>query len=54
MGKPIMPLIQLKLMEQVFTLTKKKEIVSKLTDTVMPFEGEKCAPSHTGGRYEHH
>ena len=40
-----MPLIQLKLMEQVFTLTQKKEIVSKLMDTVVPFEGEKCAPS---------
>jgi len=35
-----MPLIQLKLMEQVFMPTQKKEIVSNLTDTVVPFEGE--------------
>jgi len=39
-----MPLIQLKLMEQVFTPTQKKEIVSKLTDTVVPFDGENMRP----------
>jgi 4-oxalocrotonate tautomerase len=44
MEKPIMPLIQLKLMEQVFTATQKKEIVSKLTDTVVRFEGKNMRP----------
>ena len=39
-----MPLIQLKFMEQVFTPTRKKEIVRKLTDTVVPFEGENIRP----------
>jgi hypothetical protein len=38
MEKPITPLIQLKLMEQVFMATQKKEIVSKPTGSVVPFE----------------
>jgi phenylpyruvate tautomerase PptA (4-oxalocrotonate tautomerase family) len=44
MEKPIMPLIQLNLMDQVSTPTKKKEIVSKLTAAVAPFEGETMRP----------
>jgi hypothetical protein len=44
MEKPIIPLIQLKLMEQVFTATQKKEIVSKPMDTVVPFEGKNMRP----------
>jgi hypothetical protein len=44
MEKVIMPLIQVKLMEQVFRLTQEKEIVSKLMDTVVLFEGENMFP----------
>jgi 4-oxalocrotonate tautomerase len=43
MEKLIMPWIQLKLREQVFTPTQKKEIV-KLTDTAVPFERENMRP----------
>jgi 4-oxalocrotonate tautomerase len=44
MEKPIMSLIQLKWMEQVFTPTQKKEIASQLTDAVAPIEGENVRP----------
>jgi 4-oxalocrotonate tautomerase len=44
MENPIMPLIQLNLMEQVSTPTQKKEIVSKLTDAVLPIKGENMRP----------
>jgi 4-oxalocrotonate tautomerase len=35
-----MPLIQVKLIENVFTPNQKKEIVSKLTDAMVSIEGE--------------
>jgi 4-oxalocrotonate tautomerase len=44
MEKPIMPLMQLNLTEQVSTPIQKKEIVSKLTAAVAPFEGENIRP----------
>lgn len=39
-----MPLIQVNLMEQVSTPIQKKEIVSKLTAAVAPFEGANMRP----------
>jgi 4-oxalocrotonate tautomerase len=44
MEEPIMPLIQVKLMEEVFTPTQKKEFVSKLTNAVVPIGGENMRP----------
>jgi 4-oxalocrotonate tautomerase len=44
MEEPIMPLIQVNLMEEVFTPSKKKEVVSKLTNAVVPIEGENMRP----------
>lgn len=35
-----MPLIQVKLMEEVFTSAQKKEIITKLTDAMVSIEGE--------------
>ncbi|MGH9688548.1 MAG: tautomerase family protein [Candidatus Acidiferrales bacterium] len=35
-----MPLIQVKLLEEVFTLEQKKEMISKLTDAMVAIEGE--------------
>ncbi len=35
-----MPLIQVKLIEGVFTPAKKKEIIAKLTDAMVSVEGE--------------
>jgi len=34
------PLIQVKLIEEVFTPAQKKEIISKLTDAMVAIEGE--------------
>jgi phenylpyruvate tautomerase PptA (4-oxalocrotonate tautomerase family) len=39
-----MPLIQVKMIEGVFTTAKKKEIVTKLTDTMVAIEGEALRP----------
>ncbi|HXY50292.1 MAG TPA: tautomerase family protein [Terriglobales bacterium] len=39
-----MPLIQVKLIEQVFTPAQKKEIISKLTDAMVSIEGENMRP----------
>ncbi len=39
-----MPLIQVKMIEGVFTTAKKKEIVTKLTDTMVAIEGESLRP----------
>ncbi len=39
-----MPLIQVKLIEEVFTPTQKKEIISKLTDAMVSIEGENLRP----------
>jgi 4-oxalocrotonate tautomerase len=35
-----MPLIQVKLIEEVFTPAQKKEIITKLTDAMVTVEGE--------------
>jgi 4-oxalocrotonate tautomerase len=35
-----MPLIQVKLIEEVFTPEQKKEIITKLTDAMVTIEGE--------------
>jgi 4-oxalocrotonate tautomerase len=39
-----MPLIQVKLIEEVFTPAQKKEIISKLTDAMVSIEGENMRP----------
>jgi 4-oxalocrotonate tautomerase len=39
-----MPLIQVKLIEEVFTPAQKKEIITKLTDAMVSIEGEHMRP----------
>ena len=39
-----MPLIQVKLIEQVFTPAQKQEIICKLTDAMVSIEGENMRP----------
>jgi 4-oxalocrotonate tautomerase len=39
-----MPLIQVKLIEQVFTDRQKKEMITKLTDAMVSIEGENMRP----------
>jgi 4-oxalocrotonate tautomerase len=39
-----MPLIQVKMIEKVFTSAQKKELIAKLTDTVVAMEGEAIRP----------
>jgi 4-oxalocrotonate tautomerase len=39
-----MPLIQVKLIEEVFTPAQKKEIITKLTDAMVAIEGEALRP----------
>ena len=39
-----MPLIHVKLIENVFTPAQKKEIIAKLTDTMVAIEGENLRP----------
>jgi 4-oxalocrotonate tautomerase len=39
-----MPLIQVKLIENVFTPAQKKEIITKLTDAMVAIEGENLRP----------
>ncbi len=39
-----MPLIHVKLIEDVFTPAQKKEIIAKLTDTMVAIEGENLRP----------
>ena len=39
-----MPLIQVKLIEKVFTPEQKKEIIAKLTDVLVSMEGEYIRP----------
>jgi 4-oxalocrotonate tautomerase len=39
-----MPLIEVKLIEKVFTESQKKEIIAKLTDTMVSIEGEALRP----------
>jgi 4-oxalocrotonate tautomerase len=42
--KKNMPLINVKLIEGVFTPTQKQEIIRKLTDTMVSIEGENLRP----------
>jgi 4-oxalocrotonate tautomerase len=39
-----MPLIQVKLIEEVFTAAQKKEIITRLTDAMVAIEGENLRP----------
>ena len=39
-----MPLIQVKLIEEVFTAAQKKEMITKLTDAMVAIEGESLRP----------
>ncbi|HWR49642.1 MAG TPA: tautomerase family protein [Bryobacteraceae bacterium] len=39
-----MPLIQVKLIEEVFTPAQKKDMVTKLTDAMVSIEGENMRP----------
>jgi 4-oxalocrotonate tautomerase len=39
-----MPLIQVKLIEDVFTDSQKREMIEKLTDTMVEIEGENMRP----------
>ena len=39
-----MPLIQVKLIENVFTPEQRKQIISKLTDAMVSIEGENLRP----------
>ena len=39
-----MPLILVKAIEEVFTPAQKKEIITKLTDTMVAIEGENLRP----------
>jgi 4-oxalocrotonate tautomerase len=39
-----MPLIEVKLIEGVFTTSMKKEIITKLTDAMVSIEGENLRP----------
>ena len=39
-----MPLIQVKMIEKVFTPAEKKELIARLTDTVVAMEGESLRP----------
>ena len=39
-----MPMIQVKLIEEVFTPAQKKEIITKLTDAMVAIEGENLRP----------
>jgi 4-oxalocrotonate tautomerase len=41
MEEPNMPLIQVKLIEETFTPTEKKEIVTRFTDAMVSIEEEK-------------
>lgn len=42
-----MPLIQVKLIEEVFTPAQKKEMIAKLTDVMVAIEGENLRPYTT-------
>ena len=49
-----MPLIQVKLIDGVFTATQKQEIIERLTEAMVAIEGEELAIGHVvpgpGGR----
>jgi len=39
-----MPLIQVKLIDEVFTAAQKKEMITRLTDSMVAIEGESMRP----------
>lgn len=39
-----MPLVIVKLMDEVFSTTQKKELITKITDTLVDIEGEAMRP----------
>jgi 4-oxalocrotonate tautomerase len=39
-----MPLIEVKMIEEVFTAAQKKELITKLTDVIVSVEGEHVRP----------
>jgi 4-oxalocrotonate tautomerase len=39
-----MPLIQVKLIDEVFTAAQKKEMITRLTDAMVAIEGERMRP----------
>ena len=41
-----MPLIQIKLIEDVFSEAQKKEMIKKITDTMVSIEGKEYATGH--------
>ena len=43
-----MPLIEVKMIEGVFTTSKKREIITKLTDAMVSIEGENLRPYTLG------
>jgi 4-oxalocrotonate tautomerase len=43
-GKPIMPMINVRLIEGVFTPSQKEEMIRKLTDAMVSIEGENLRP----------
>ena len=45
-----MPLVQVKLIEGVFSDAQKQEMIRKLTDAMVSIEGENDARGHLGGR----
>ena len=45
-----MPLVQVKLIEGVFSDAQKQEMIRKLTDAMVSIEGESVARGHLGGR----
>ena len=48
-----MPLIQVKLIEEIFTSAQKKEMIAKLTDAIVAIEGGNTRPRHLGGGSPH-
>jgi 4-oxalocrotonate tautomerase len=42
--EPLMPMIQVKVIEGVFTEAQKREMVHKLTDAMVSIEGENMRP----------
>ena len=52
----LMPLIQIKLIEGVFTADQKQQMIEKVTDAMVSIEGENMRPFYlgprTGGRQE--
>jgi 4-oxalocrotonate tautomerase len=43
-GRKAMPFVNVKLIEGVFTPTQKRDIIRKLTDTMVSIEGENMRP----------